>query len=418
VSDSCKASGSLSRTGPVKPHWCSNDLDRSSVTLKRFEKHVIDDGTAEKYKIIGHQIARPEVVATKNHHQLSFYPPERLQISTGTMVGIQIKTGTSYTKQKNNELYFTVTLSADDAHYLNIHQLPVAVIFYEPETGISGWIDATGFLRDNIDTLKKHSVPLTIRAEETGFDQDFFEGSFKKVFLKYRSEVDRAYSVELMVSHDTDAKYLGFLRLMRNPGSRYTKTTCFILLNNLFCEDEELRCVFSDALSRYMHHPEISFPTPVDIRSYLSSAVSVFTKRDIIQLLETALFDEENLMQRGSIGQSVGVIIQAIPNHKQLLYEIAIDSKSSDNVRLAAMALAYEFSMCEVIQLIASDLGKLINDNLALEAITIAKEALDIEDATFLNDLEAAMINKKQNYHYYMMIASQSLSVMLTLYIL
>jgi hypothetical protein len=50
--------------------------------LKRFEKHVIDDGAAEKYKIIGHQIARPEVVATKNYHQPSFYPLNGYYTST------------------------------------------------------------------------------------------------------------------------------------------------------------------------------------------------------------------------------------------------------------------------------------------------------------------------------------------------
>jgi hypothetical protein len=75
----------------MKPHWCSNGSNRSSVTLQRFRKYVINDGTAKKWKLIGHQIACSEVVATKNYHQPSSYPPERLR-NIGGRVDVMSRT--------------------------------------------------------------------------------------------------------------------------------------------------------------------------------------------------------------------------------------------------------------------------------------------------------------------------------------
>ncbi len=133
------------------------------------------------------------------------------EIVTGTLVAVQIKTGPSYTKQRKSGLFFEVTLSKNDVNYLHIHQLPTAVIFYEPESNLSGWLDVTGYLRSDQALLEKESVKLALRCGDKPFNPQTFQKEFKQVFQDYRIEVDRSHFVELMASQDPNRKYLGFL---------------------------------------------------------------------------------------------------------------------------------------------------------------------------------------------------------------
>jgi hypothetical protein len=81
-------------------------------------------------------------------------------------------------------------------------------------------------------------------------------------------------------------------------------------------------------------------------------------KPEIIKLLGTACLDEENLMQRGSIGQSVGVIITDIPKAQEHLCEIATDESLPYEIRLAALILAGEFGLQTVISHVAWNLDR------------------------------------------------------------
>ncbi|MDQ2996309.1 MAG: hypothetical protein M3R61_04545, partial [Chloroflexota bacterium] len=217
-----------------------------------------------------------------------------------------MKTGPSYTKKRKSGLFFEVTLSKNDVNYLHIHQLPTAVIFYEPESNLSGWLDVTGHLRNDQGLLEKESIKLSLRCDDKPFNLQTFQKEFKQIFHNYRIEVDRSHFVELMASQDPDKKYLGFLGLMTQPKHRFSEITCFMLINHLFDQHDELRFAVSDALSRYLAHPEVGYSPPGHIREYVKRAVWQMSSVSVVGLLKTALLDEENLMTRGSIGQSVG----------------------------------------------------------------------------------------------------------------
>ncbi len=186
---------------------------------------------------------------------------------------------------------------------------------------------------------------------------------------------------------------------MTQPKHRFSEITCFMLINHLFDQHDEIRLAISDALSRYLAHPEAGYSPPKHIREYVDRAVCQMNALSVVGLLKTALLDEENLMERGSIGQSAGVIIAAIPNHENLLYDIAVDNNQNARVRVAAMALAHEFMMSEAVMKIARNLDKFANSEVAEEAMWMAELALEMyaemdeEYRDFLNEADENMIN-------------------------
>src|SRR6266508_3173761 len=161
---------------------------------------------------------------------------------------------------------------------------------------------------------------------------------------------------------------------MTQPKHRFSEITCFMLINHLFDQHDEIRLAISDALSRYLAQPEAGYSPPKHIREYVDRAVCQMNALSVVGLLKTALLDEENLMERGSIGQSAGVII-------------------------AAMALAHEFMMSEAVMKIARNLDKFANSEVAEEAMWMAELALEMyaemdeEYRDFLNEADENMIN-------------------------
>lgn len=303
------------------------------------------------------------------------------EIATGVQVGVQIKTGASYLVQRGNSKQFKVGVSKKDLNYWNVQPIPIALIVYDPETKLSGWLDVTGYIRCKPDSLKQQHTTLTIDSTAKTFSIATFQGEFKATFKNYRLEADLFDYADLVASHDPRDKFSGLSGLLQHPKSRFSRLTCSLLLQHLFYHDNGLRAAVSDTLSRYLLHPEVSFVPPQDICNYVVSELKEFGQYEISRLLETAWFDEENLMQRGSLGQSVGVIITNIPWYEQHLCELAIDPSQSYEVRWGAVALAAEFGMNEVIKCIARNFHRVNWENVQEAALWAVEESLRIESA-------------------------------------
>ncbi|HEU4323299.1 MAG TPA: DUF4365 domain-containing protein [Roseiflexaceae bacterium] len=308
------------------------------------------------------------------------------EVVTGTIVAVQIKTGSSYIKKRNGILFFEVNLSKSDINYLYVHQLPTAIIFCENQSGMSGWFNITGHLREKPFLIKQNRVKISFPCNERPFNSQSLQGEFKKTFHDYHIEVDRSYFVELMASHEREKKILGFIGLMSQSRHRFSEITCFMLLNHLFYTDEDIRFNITDALSRYLNHPEVGFFPPENISDYVEKGISQLRPDRIVDLLKTALLDEENLMQRGSIGQSVGVIITYIPGYQEALYDIAVDSKRDSMIRISAMILANEFVMKETILKIAQN-------------VDMFTEIDDIENGNFMSTVVDCIVDSAENLY-------------------
>ncbi len=281
------------------------------------------------------------------------------EVATGILVAVQIKAGSSYLVQYSDAKYFTVMASKRDMIYWNSQPIPIAIIAYDPNSGLSGWIDITGYIRQNPSCLENESTKITIHSTANPFTVNYFKDKFKQLFTSYHREANLLEYANLMVSHDSDKKIVGFLGLMRHPTSRFSKLTCFLLLNHLFNENRIIRLEVTDSLSRYLPHPEAGFNPPDNISEFVLDSLKRYGIVEINQLLETAWFDQENLMQRGSISQSVGVIITNIPNFENYLSKIIINPSYSIGSRLSAMALVTEFFLEKVIIYIATNFYKI-----------------------------------------------------------
>ena len=86
--------------------------------------------------------------------------------------------------------------------------------------------------------------------------------------------------------------------------------------------------------------------------------------KEVKELLKTAWTDNENLMYRGSIGQSVGVIILEIPKHEQILYEIVIDNLLPYELRIAALALVDSFALHLTLKKLVANFETINWDNI------------------------------------------------------
>lgn len=279
------------------------------------------------------------------------------EVATGILVGVQIKSGHSFLVQRQDGKYFELNVSRADMNYWNSQPIPIALIAYDPDTLLSGWMDITGYIRDKPEVLQKDNTSLRINTLSS-FTIDSFVGDFQTTFRRYRREADLFDFADMMASEDSEQKFHGFLGLISHPKSRFSKLTCFLLLKHLFDKNGRLRSAVSDAISRYLAHPEVGYFPPANICKYVESSLKDFGSREIAELLKTALLDDENLMQRGSIGQSVGVIITCIPEYEKHLCNIAIDSAESDEVRLAVIVLASEFEMQNVISFIGKNIHR------------------------------------------------------------
>jgi len=196
-----------------------------------------------------------------------------------------------------------------------------------------------------------------------------------------------------MAGLNSEKRFQGFLGLMSHPRSRFSEITCYFLFEYLFDTNKKIRVSVTDALSRYLNHPEVGFYPPNEIREYIQTKLKGFGRIEIVNLLETAWFDDENLMQRGSLGQCVGVIIVNIPNHENHLGYIALHNEFKDEVRIAAITLAEEFGMDEVVEEIVYEFDKTSWGNLRSWVKELVDSYVEFAEIPAISAIETAVDN-------------------------
>ena len=112
------------------------------------------------------------------------------EVTLGILIGVQIKTGASYLVQRGEAKRFEVVVSQRDLKYWDIQPIPTALIVYDPETGLLGWLDLTGYIRANPDSLNHAYTTLAIDSTAKPFNVNTFQGEFKAIFSNYRLEAD------------------------------------------------------------------------------------------------------------------------------------------------------------------------------------------------------------------------------------
>lgn len=280
------------------------------------------------------------------------------EIVTGTLVAVQIKTGSSFLYTNKKKSFFKVKLSINDVSYLANSQIPVALIVYDPLSNLSGWLDVTARLANLAISEGAKSVSFELDPYNFPFNSKTFKNEFFKVFDSYKIEKDVLQLSEWILSDDINQKFDALLTFVSHPKTRLSRLSCHFLMDNIFHKDIDIRRMACDKLSRYLPHPEVSFLPSDDIIKFVINGIGSFNREEIIKLLETATYDEEYIMERGTVGQSIGVIITNTFNYINNILDIIFDKNLPNIVRTTAIHLVVNYNIWEVAQIIEKEFDK------------------------------------------------------------
>lgn len=259
--------------------------------------------------------------------------------ATGCCVALQIKSGVSY--RSGSERY---AFSSDRDHfeYWAAHTLPVLAVIFDPEKEKAVWVDITDHLRENPSILTEG--PYTLYAERDFSEQTFTE--FRSHCLRYREEYGRESN---------------FGRALESFAVRDDVERCFDGLGALFAYHRHQLATWYyliSCISNYRGHPILRplvarlchVPGHGDIfwsnRNAISDGVrrearmmmsERFDRRDALTLL--SVVDDAGI-DRGTIGQCVHALVDAMADTLGVMESIAIDADQVDRIRHSAILFA------------------------------------------------------------------------------
>ena len=265
--------------------------------------------------------------------------------ATGSLIATQIKSGRSYFQDDPD--HAVVQSDRDHFEYWYSHSLPIAMIAYDPDRGSAAWLDITEFLMHNSEKIERG--PYTIRLPISRvFDQDSFP-SFYNHFAAYRDLY-------------TQEGYFG--RALRDFAEIENIESCFDGLFSLFSFHRNRVATWYYLISCFQNfsgHPMLRdligvlchVPGHPDIfwhrRNIIESTTQAkarkllalhFGRGDVVLLLSQI---DENGIARGTIGQAIHAIVDAIDKRDDILEAIAFDPSLTTDVRYWAVVLLADY---------------------------------------------------------------------------
>lgn len=252
-------------------------------------------------------------------------------------IAIQIKSGPSYYNSKKKECIIPI-----DSHreYWQRYTLPVYGIVYIPDLKQGYWVDIKKYLEH---------FPETKTIKFCGNRANLFDlKNFRNVFVPRLTnstpDISLQEAVQLFDSSDVNEFTLGSIVLFR----RYIneKITWDKIIDYIVDPDNEVipyNLIYY--LAHIPWHPDISYSGEHicnDIETYVLAVIKSFDREIMNRLLYQ--IDEEDGIERGSIGQSIEAIISKIDNKREYLELNINDITLSINVRhLSAILFGYYY---------------------------------------------------------------------------
>ena len=230
-------------------------------------------------------------------------------------IAVQIKSGKSYYTHEAKECAFPI---ASHRNYWSRYPLPVFGLVYVPALQTAYWLNIKHYLEVN-------PVATVIRFQATEANK-FNSPTFKNLFL---SEVvgktpvlDFEEAFTLAHSQEPAEIYLGLLVLFRRFPN---KTAVWDELVRTFIErpTAEIPPVLLYWLAHIPGHGDIFYhgETPSkETRAYARGLFARFGVEQVTKLLSFIV--PEELIGRGTLGQSVEAIVSSLPNVVAMLREI------------------------------------------------------------------------------------------------
>jgi hypothetical protein len=235
------------------------------------------------------------------------------------LIALQVKSGASYYDKKRDECLFPVASHRD---YWTKYPVPVVGIVYISSLGKACWVDIKHY-------LKKHPAASIIRfarTEANRFDGDQFRSVFMPLALRETPVLSFDRALALFRSSNPDERQLGLVVLFRRYPNQTDAWDAFV---DFFvtAPKESIPPSLIYYLAHIPWHGDIFYTgeiiTPAT-REHIHKRLSTFGAPEVLKLLE--FIDEESMISRGALGQSVEAIITSLKQSMPLLKAITEDS--------------------------------------------------------------------------------------------
>jgi hypothetical protein len=254
---------------------------------------------------------------------------------TSKFIAAQIKSGKSYYDKKSNKCKIPIKKHRD---YWTKHPMPVFGIVYVPEFENAYWVDIKHYMKYHPNDTVISFEPTLARL----INKNTFFTQFVPHLLNEIPDISFEFAKSLFGSDKDDEFYLGMHILFKRYAYMNEVWELFI---NFFKVKlvEEIPGKLIYYLAHIPWHGDIfSFRDSFtqESRAFGKRLIDKFEKADILKLL--SFIDEENMIQRGTIGQSVEAIISSVPNCDRFLEQIIKDKDTELSLREYA-AIIYAF---------------------------------------------------------------------------
>jgi len=244
-------------------------------------------------------------------------------------IAAQIKTGESYFDSAKNECVFPVE---DHYSYWNSHPLPVYGIVAVPSLKKAFWVDIKQYFKNNPNcTIIRFSA-----TEANTFDDAHFASVFIPTAVREGAGIPFEKALQLFHSPNEDEFFIGMVVLFRRFCNRQEVWDAFV---QYFIDHnaDELPGMLIYFFAHVPWHSDIwaiGEQLTEETREYVKTKLGSFGKAEVIKLL--SLVDEDNMIARGAIGQSVEAIVSSLSGRLAFLSAILEDRAQPRFIREVA----------------------------------------------------------------------------------
>ncbi len=233
-------------------------------------------------------------------------------------IAAQIRSGQSYYNTGSGECLFPVGSHYD---YWSGYPLPVIGVVYIPRLERAHWVDIKQYLRQ----FPNESIIRFKATEANRLDGSTFRTRFVPTLLNEVPDIPFDQALTLLRSTHYDESYLGLVVLFRrypNQAETWTELIEYFRVRST----DDIPHVLIYYLAHIPWHGDIAYrgePIRSETREHARILLEAFGRREVLKLL--AFIDNENMISRGTIGQSVEALISYLPHVDPLLESIALD---------------------------------------------------------------------------------------------
>lgn len=263
--------------------------------------------------------------------------------TTGQLILVQSKAGTSYVTDTGRYL-----VKADKEHFeaWAKYTIPIVGIVYNPDALDARWVNISEHLRDHPECVS--DGPFQIEAlKEQVFSVDGFPG-FRSSIEQFYAGLTRPRMEDVLDRYFTSETRDDRVRALWELFAyyRWTLAGCFTF-HQLITQGNAITelGMLVDFISYYRSHPDRYYTQAslmpeqksAQLQKIADQCLKEFDGLEVAKML--SVIDSDNGLNRGSLGQTVWILLSLIPHITDKLVDIIEDKSTDPSIRGWAIQL-------------------------------------------------------------------------------